>query len=145
MDGDDHLDCPTCTLTQGYWKTHNDDFWGGAPDDPTWYDLLPGEGASTKFFDNDFTYFEAMWTAPAGNAYCILARQWIAAKLTYEAGSSGGLEVDQALAFGEALFSTYTPAEVASWTNETGRHDVIMAAATLASFNEGVTRRSFKH
>jgi hypothetical protein len=135
-------DCPTCTLTQGYWKTHNDDFWGGAPDDPTWYDLLPGLGASAVFFPatgNTFTYFDAMWTAPAGNAYWILARQWIAAKLNYQAGSSGGLEVDQALAFGEALFSSYTPAEVATWTNETGRHDVIMAAAALATFNEGVS------
>ena len=29
------IPCPEgCTLTQGYWKTHNDSFWGGAPRTP---------------------------------------------------------------------------------------------------------------
>jgi hypothetical protein len=140
-------DCPTCTLTQGYWKTHNDEFWGGAPDDPVWYDLLPGDGASATFFLSGASYFDVMWTAPAGNAYYQLARQWIAAKLNYEAGSSGGTAVDDALQFGQELFSSYSPAQVETWTNDSGgtlpsfgdvtRHDVIGAAATLASFNEG--------
>jgi hypothetical protein len=138
-------DCPTCNLTQGYWKTHNDVFGGGAPADPTWYDLLVDGASTTPFFLSGGSWYDAMWTAPAGNAYWILSRQWIAAKLNYEAGSSGDASVDAALQFGLELFTTYTPAEVMMWDNDVGgtlpsfgdvtRHDVIMAAATLDAFN----------
>jgi hypothetical protein len=137
-------ECPSCNLTQGYWKTHNDLFWGGAPEDDTWYDLLPGEGASATFFLSGGTWFDAMWTAPAGNAYWQLSRQWIAATLNVEAGSDGS-GVASELAWGQALFETFTPAEIATWDNSTGgvvpgfgpatRHDVIMWAAALDGFN----------
>ncbi len=137
-------DCPSCNLTQGYWKTHNDDFWGGAPEDDTWYDLLPGTGSGTPFFGNSFTWFDAMWTPPAGNAYWQLSRQWIAATLNVEAGSDGS-SVANELAWGEALFATYSPAQIDTWTNDSGgnvpgfgaatRHDVIQWAAALDGFN----------
>lgn len=137
-------DCPTCNLTQGYWKTHNDDFWGGAPEDDTWYDLLPGEGSGATFFLSGGTWFDAMWTAPAGNAYWQLSRQWIAATLNVEAGSDGS-GVANELAWGQALFETYTPTQIAEWSNDVGgnvpgfgaatRHDVIMWAAALDGFN----------
>jgi hypothetical protein len=140
-------DCPSCTLTQGYWKTHNDTFTGGASKkaDPVWFDLLPGLGEQTVFFLSTQTYYDVMWTAPQGNGYYLLGRQWIAASLNYAADGDGGAAVDQALLFGQELFTKYTPAQVAEWDNSTGgtlpsfgavtRHDVIMAAATLDAYN----------
>ena len=79
--------CPEgCTLTQGYWKTHNESFHGGAPADDTWWllgdadgDGVGGEGE--EFFLSGLTYFEAMWTAPQGNVYFNLTHQYIAAQL----------------------------------------------------------------
>jgi hypothetical protein len=137
-------DCPTCNLTQGYWKTHNANFWGGAPEDQTWIDLLGDDPDNVSFFGNSFTWFDAMWTAPAGNAYWQLSRQWIAATLNVEAGSDGSSVADE-LAWGQALFENYTPAQIATWDNDSGgfvpgfgeatRHDVIMWAAALDSFN----------
>lgn len=139
-------ECPSCNLTQGYWKTHNDQFWGGAPEDPTWY-VLNTNGADELFFINDFSWFDAMWTPPAGNAYWQLSRQWIAATLNVTAGSDGS-SVSAQLQCGEALFGTYSPDQVALWDNDSGgslagcpltanptRHDVIMWAAALDSFN----------
>ena len=67
-----------CTLTQGYWKTHSE--YGPAPYDDTW-DMLP-DGADTAFFDTGYSYYEILWMAPkGGNAYLILAHQYIAAEL----------------------------------------------------------------
>ena len=37
-----------CTLTQGYWKTHNESFWGGAPVDDNWANLSVDKD-STEF------------------------------------------------------------------------------------------------
>ena len=140
-------DCPTCNLTQGYWKTHNANFWGGAPEDPTWLTLLGDDPDNVPFFGNSFSWFDAMWTAPAGNAYWQLSRQWIAATLNVTAGSDGS-SVAAELACGEALFNTYSPDDVAMWDNDSGgplagcpltanptRHDVIMWAAALDGFN----------
>jgi hypothetical protein len=140
-------DCPTCNLTQGYWKTHNANFWGGAPEDPTWLTLLGDDPGDVPFFGNSFSWFDAMWTAPAGNAYWQLSRQWIAATLNVTAGSDES-SVAAELACGEALFNTYSPDEVAMWDNDSGgplagcpltanptRHDVIMWAAALDGFN----------
>jgi hypothetical protein len=67
---------PGCTLTQGYWKTHSK--YGPAPYDARW--ALVGE--DTAFFSSGKTWYEAINTSSAGgNAYYILARQYIAAKL----------------------------------------------------------------
>src|SRR5690606_14711477 len=49
---DVNVSCPdACTLTQGYWKTHNDAFWGGAPSDETWQ-LLGPDAENTLFFSS---------------------------------------------------------------------------------------------
>jgi hypothetical protein len=67
-----------CTLTFGYWKTHSE--YGPAPYDDTWA-MLP-QGADTPFFDTGMTYYEVLWTEPkGGNAFFILAHQYIAAEL----------------------------------------------------------------
>jgi hypothetical protein len=64
-----------CSLTPGYWKTHSDN--GPAPYDDTW--ALIGE--DTAFFMSGTTWYGALWTPPAGNAYWILAHAYIAAVL----------------------------------------------------------------
>jgi hypothetical protein len=72
--------CPEgCTLTPGYWKTHNASFEGGAPEDPNWFLLgdIDGDGVSEgeleEFFDTGATWFEVLWTNPAGRPYYQLA------------------------------------------------------------------------
>ncbi|MDF1513805.1 MAG: hypothetical protein P1S60_08355, partial [Anaerolineae bacterium] len=76
-----HIMCdPGCTLTQGYWKTHAN------PDkkyDPTW-DLVGGPNA--PFFDATYntglSWINLFNTPPSGgNAYIILAHQYMAARL----------------------------------------------------------------
>ena len=70
-----------CTLTQGYWKTHNDSFWGGAPTDDTWYLILP-DAEQSEFDSSGMSWFEVFWTSPkGGNVWYQLAHQWMAAKL----------------------------------------------------------------
>ena len=99
-----------CTLTLGYWKTHNLLFWGGAPDDDAWFLIGDADGDGTlegsgeDFYNSGQTWFEVLWTAPqGGNAYYQLAHQWIAATLNTlnEAGTTA--DVDEALAWGETV------------------------------------------
>jgi hypothetical protein len=150
-----------CTLTQGYWKTHNDTFHGGASKkaDPTWDDLgdvdgdLSVEGELELFFGgvgfttgNTFTYFDAMWTAPKGNMYWQLSRQYIAAKLNTLAGATAPAEVVTALSAAETFFSTYSPSEASALPSQDpgtpgvidSREEIVAAAGLLADFNEGL-------
>lgn len=141
--------CPEgCTLTQGYWKTHNDSFRGGAPADDTWYLLgdVDGDSASegeleTFFGNTGLTYFGAMWTAPQGNAYFQLSRQYIAAVLNVLDGAAAPANVQAAIAAAEVLFMEYTPAEVAAAKGKGGkelRAQFTTLAGLLASYNEGL-------
>ncbi len=69
-----------CTLTQGYWKTHADPAKDKKYDD-TW-DLVGPLGPGELFFDTGMTWIEVLSTDPSGgNAYFILAHQYIAAYL----------------------------------------------------------------
>ena len=141
--------CPQgCTLTQGYWKTHNNSFWGGAANkaDDTW-DLLGdvdldtlSEGELETFFLSGGTYFDAMWTAPQGNAYYQLSRQYIAAILNQLDGAAVPANVQAAIDSAETLFETYTPAQVAAAKGKGGkelRSQFTTLAGLLASYNEG--------
>ena len=148
------VQCPACTLTLGYWSTHNDTHQGGAPSDPTW-DLLtdpinggpenPGE--SLFFFLSGKTYFETITMPSLGNAYYIGARQWIAATLNLLAGSGLPASAQDDYANLQSLFANFTPAEVTMWDHSIGgfvpgfgdatRNDVIGWAGVIASFNEG--------
>ena len=154
--------CPEgCTLTQGYWKTHNDSFHGGAPTDETWFLLeywvfvddpadadsnpdhweLTGPGDETSpFFRSGQSYFQVFWTAPKGNAYYNLAHQYMAAQLNMIDGADGS---DIATAFSQAttLLQTYTPAQIGALKGKNGnalRAQFISLAGTLASYNEGL-------
>jgi hypothetical protein len=132
--------CPQgCTLTQGYWKTHNDSFHGGAPTDPTW-DLLGPLAEETPFFLSGQTYFQVFWTAPKGNAYYNLAHQYMAAQLNMLDGADGSA-ISTAFSQATSLLNTYTPAQIGALKGKNGnalRAQFISLAGTLASYNEGL-------
>ncbi len=120
---------PGCTLTQGYWKTHSK--YGPAPYDATW--ALIGE--DTTFFLSGKTWYQAINTSSAGgNAYYILAHQYIAAKLNLAGGASSTPAVNAALAGAEAFYAAYTPTSTLS---KAVRAQAIAYAETLADYNEG--------
>jgi len=121
-----------CTLTQGYWKTHS--LRGPAPYDDAWLNIGQA-GADTTFFLSGKTYYEVLWTAPAGNAYYNLAHQYIAAKLNILNGASTTPAVDSAITFAESFFSTKTPT---SSLTKAQRNAVLAAASTLDQYNNGL-------
>jgi hypothetical protein len=128
---------PGCTLTQGFWKTHNPSFQGGAPADPTWL-LLGASAENTTFFLSGASWFTVFWTPPAGNPYYQLAHQYMAAKLNKLAGAGSSSTVDAAIATAEALFATYTPATAEALPKTSAvRTSFLDAATTLGAFNEG--------
>ena len=93
-----------CTLTQGYWKTHSE--YGPAPYDDTWAKLP--NGADTLFFGTGLTYYEVLWTVPkGGNAYFILAHQYIAAELNRLNGAYAPPEVQEAMEAAADLLKKY--------------------------------------
>lgn len=126
-----------CTLTQGYWKTHNELFHGGAPVDTTW--ALIG-GPNTTFFLSGTSWYNVFWTAPAGNAYYQLADQYMAVQLNVLNGASQPASVQTALSQAKTLFQTYTPAQVAALKgNNSVRQQFISLAGILGNYNEGLT------
>ncbi len=130
--------CGGCTLTQGYWKTHSK--YGPAPYDDTWTSVIT-YGEDTAFFSSGKSWYQVLWTAPKkGDAYFILAHQYIAARLNILNGASPTSEVNSALAFaGEngtnGFFNTYDPAKNLS---KSVRSQAIYYAGVLGSFNEGI-------
>jgi hypothetical protein len=120
-----------CTLTQGYWKTHSK--YGPAPYDSTWAVI----GEDTTFFLSGKTWYQAINASSAGgNAYYILAQQYIAARLNIAAGAGTTSAVDAALAGATTFFSTYTPSSTLS---PSVRAQAIAWATTLDNYNNGVT------
>jgi len=133
--------CPTgCTLTQGYWKTHS--VYGPAKKaDPTWLAASgsvwdTGFNQDSVFYNSGQTYYQVLWTTPkGGNAYYILAHQYIAALLNIRAGAGTTPAVVAALNYAQTFFQTYTPT---SSLSKATRSDAIAAAGTLGSYNEGL-------
>jgi hypothetical protein len=119
-----------CTLTQGYWKTHSE--FGPAPYDDTW-DAY--EGGAAEFLSSGESWHGVFWLPPkGGNAYLILAHQYMAAVLNQLNEASVPPEVAQALEQAEALllkFSIEEPPK-GSW-----RHKALKLAGLLAEYNEG--------
>lgn len=120
-----------CTLTPGYWKTHSE--FGPAPYDDTWAQLP--NGASTPFFLSGQTYYEALWTAPQGKAYYILAHAYIAARLNILNGASTTPAVDAAITYADSFFNAYTPS---SNLSKSERNAAIANALTLDNYNNGL-------
>lgn len=123
-----------CTLTFGYWKTHS--IYGPAAHPDLTWDLILPSGPDTAFFSSGKSWLQVLQTNPArGNAYYILAHQWIAAVLNIFSGASSTPAVDAALVFGFNFFSTHTPNQALTSTQ---RDQVISAADLLDDYNEGV-------
>jgi hypothetical protein len=133
-----------CTLTIGYWKTHNVNFSGGASKkaDPTWYLIDPDgdglfEGPDETFFLSGMTWFEVFQMASAGNAYYTLAHQYMGAVLNVAAGATPPANVVSTLAAAEAFFEATTPAQAAALKGKAAK-DLRDWAGILGSFNEGL-------
>jgi hypothetical protein len=85
-----------CTLTQGFWKNHLSDWPSGFdPNDP--------------FFISGQSWIEVLNTSPNGNAYYILAKQYIAAVLNGASGAGAPANVQTAIDGAEAYFAANTP------------------------------------
>jgi hypothetical protein len=109
-----------CTKTQGYWKNHA----SGKKADPAW-----GSWASAQFFSSGKTYLEILNTPPkGGDAYIILAHQYIAAKLNVAAGASMPANVQTAYNGATTYFNG---------GSSPSRSTLIQWADMLASYNEG--------
>lgn len=128
--------CPdSCTLTPGYWKTHS--AYGPAPYDDTWAQV----GEDTPFFLSGQSWYQALWTAPSGNAYYILAHAWIATYLNILNGSPLTADVQDAFEAAQAILETYTPAEIAALKGKSGnelRAQIIGYAWILDEYNNGL-------
>ncbi|MCB0686797.1 MAG: hypothetical protein KDC53_09735, partial [Saprospiraceae bacterium] len=121
------------TLSHGYWKTHS--IFGPAPYDDTWA-LLP-LGENTPFFLSGQTHYEVINAVPQGNAYYILAFQYVATKLNFLNGSDPS-SVQMAYDQATALFMQYTPAEIGALPgNSPIRSQFIMLAMILDDYNTG--------
>ncbi len=121
-----------CTRTFGYWKTHSE--YGPAPYDDTWAELP--DGADTMFFLSGQTYYEVLWTPPKkGNAYYILAHQWIAAQLNVLSGAAIPQDVLDAWLEARDLFEMYTPYDIGALKSlrvaSTPRSRVMRAANSI--------------
>src|SRR6185295_11098630 len=123
-----------CVLSQGYWKTHNDSFKGGAPTDATW-NLVLALKEQTPFFTFGSTWFGTFWTPPSGgNAYYQLAHQYMAARLNQLKGTTVPAAIQTALNSATALFNTpaNTPTAIGNLKgNNALRQQYITLAGTL--------------
>lgn len=143
-----NVPCPSgCTLTLGYWKTHNDSFKGGARTDATW-DLITPLKELSGFFTTassypmagpnniatPFTWFSVFWTAPSGNPYYNLARQYMAVKLNILNAAQSTPAVDAAIASAEALFAAMPPST--NWTKDQ-KQNLTSWASLFDSYNNG--------
>lgn len=115
---------PSCTLTQGFWKTHQE-LWNVKGKRVVWNGQL--------FFNSGLTYAQIYAMNPSGgNSFIQLAHQYIAAVLNVNGGSDPA--ADAAIANAAAKFSAtaagVTFVKNAAWTS---------LASTLDNYNNGKT------
>jgi len=121
-----------CTLTLGYWKNHSS-YGPAKPYDNTWACI----GEDTPFYLSGKTYLEALsMPSSTGNAYYILARQFIAAKLNICSGAGTTVEVAAAMAWADSFFKTYMPSYDLK-ADPDFRKQVIKTSKLLDSYNNG--------
>lgn len=120
-----------CTLTQGYWKTHAE----GKKFDSTW-DSVGGPNA--LFFASGDSWIDVFNTAPKkGNAFYILAHQYMAAVLNGYAGASQPASVVSAMSQASALLSFYSSSSLIPKSSP-DRATAIMLAGILDDYNSGL-------
>jgi hypothetical protein len=116
--------------TQGYWKNHPEDW--PAPFENL-RDLVKYED---NFFYSGQDWMTVLQTSPkGGNAYYILAHQYIAAVLNMYNGNWASYEqIDEA----GALFAEYTPADIGKLKgNDPLRKRFVELAEYLDDYNNG--------
>lgn len=119
-----------CTRTQGYWKNHS-------KYDPKRYDATWAKGGEdTKFFKSSFTYYSILSVEPKGNAYYILAHQYVATTLNLKVASAPA-PVLSAHVQATIFFNTYTPAQIAG--NKALHTLATQLAGILDAYNNGIT------
>lgn len=118
------LDDDGCTLTQGYWKNHYD----GAGQDGGNRDRAWPIDEDTDLCGR--TWLATLDVAPRGDAFFILAHQYIAASLNAAAGAAVPLDVGAALDEAEGLM-----ADCAIVDGERAR--AVELAGLLDAFNNG--------
>ncbi|MCX2739644.1 hypothetical protein [Pontibacter anaerobius] len=120
-----------CTRTQGYWKTHADSNNEKKYDD-TWDDYH-----SDTFFKSGFTYYTILLEQPKGNAYYILAHQYVAATLNMAAGAGMSGEALEAYNKATDLFKAYAPSQITK--KDKKLHEKFTSlASTLDKYNNGI-------
>jgi len=122
-----------CTLTQGYWGTHSS--YGPAKYDATWA-LVGANGANTGFYLSGRSYYQQLQTPSGGNAYNILASQFIAARLNVLKGAAAPAGVNMAAI--DTFFSTYTPVQIGALKGGSAlRAQALAWASALDGYNNG--------
>ncbi len=122
-----------CTLTQGYWKTHGKDGPAG-PYDETWK-LIEDEAF---FLATPATYYDVIRTKAKGNAYYILAHQYVAARLNFLSGADP-TAAQNAFNDATALFEIYTPDQIKELKGDDPlRQQFIDAKDVLDDYNNGI-------
>ncbi len=117
-----------CTRTLGYWKTHSK--YGPAPYDDVW-----GGKEDETFFLSGQSYYEVLWTPPAGNVYYNLAHQYIAAEMNFLAGADPSA-VQSTFDAATALLSTNSPNDAAGLKGK-DKKPWTELASTLDDYNNG--------
>lgn len=120
-----------CAFTQGYWKTHS--IYGPAPYDATWA-LLEDAGEDSMFFLSGLSFYEVLHTPPRGNAYFILAHQYMAALLN-ELGGADTSAIAGELADALHFFESHAPSDSLSREASSDAKDL---AETLDAYNNGL-------
>jgi hypothetical protein len=126
-----HVPCAGgCTLTAGYWMTHS--LSGPAPYDDNWANLA--SGAATSFYSSGQSYLGVLQTPPtSGNAYYILAFQYIGAKLNILNGADGSA-ITSDMIYADNFFASHSPIDKLS---KTDRATAVSKATVLANYNLG--------
>jgi len=156
------VDCPQgCTLTQGYWKTHNPFFgadkkggrkgppvhdWSAAPAWSPWHTWsffggtpspVPTGKTAVPLPDvangNEVSWFANFQTAPKGNPYYQASHQFMAAALNVANGAPLG-PIDTELGNAYTFFLTANPST--DWS-DTQSAQLLAWNSLFGSYNEG--------
>jgi hypothetical protein len=115
-----------CTLTQGYWKTHSK-YADNASQQLPWPISEDTQLCGQSWFD-------ILSIQPQGEAWLILAHQWIAAKLNVATGASTPPDVAAAITTGDQILTSNCVHLSGSLATQ-----ALGLATTLDNYNNGLT------
>ncbi len=135
---------PGCTLTQGYWKTHST-YGPAAHPDATWDQITAamtggsfGSGPDSEFFTSGLTWYQVFTTNPkGGNAWYILAHQYMAAVLNQLDGAGDVPGLSTTLSQAYTILGNYATAKDIG-KKDPNRDVAISLATFLNNYNNGL-------